>query len=76
MDSAFGIDKVGDFFHVGTGVVDPPLFPTRIARLNLYFWISEDEEDDEFPRFLILQCSLLFASICAAVNDPVSSVDK
>lgn len=68
MDSAFSIAKVGDFelvIQVGTGVVDPPLFPTRIALLNLYFWTKEDDEDDEFPLFLTLQCccSLLFASI-------------
>lgn len=75
MDSAFGTDKVGDLvlvFHVGTEVVDPPLFPTRIVRLNLYFWASEEEEEEEFPRFLILPCSLLFASIYSAVEDPMA----
>lgn len=67
VDSAFSAE-VGDFelvIQVGTGVVDPPLFPTRIALLNLYFWTKEDDEDDEFPLFLTLQCcrSLLFASM-------------
>lgn len=70
VDSAFSAE-VGDFelvIQVGTGVVDPPLFPTRIALLNLYFWTTEDDEDDEddeFPLFLTLQCcrSLLFASM-------------
>lgn len=40
--------------HMGAGVVEPPRFPIRIARLNLYFLTSEDDEDDEQLRFLIL----------------------
>ena len=61
--SGAGMAKDGDFvlvFHAGTGVLEPPppprppLFPTRIARLNLYLWANDDDEDDEQPRFLIL----------------------
>lgn len=65
-NSAHGIAKEGDLvdadFHVGTGVVDPALFPTKIARLNLYFWIKDDDEDEEQPRFLILHALLPFTS--------------
>lgn len=46
-------------FHVGTGVVDPPLFPTKMARLNLYFRTSEEDEEEEQPLFLILLIPLL-----------------
>lgn len=49
-------------FHVGTGVVDPALIPTKIARLNLYFCTKDDEEDDEPSRFRILHTLLLFPS--------------
>lgn len=84
-NSAQSLAKEGDFvvavFHVGTGVVDPAaaaLFPTKIARLNLYFWIKDDDEDDEPPLFLILQAVLLpFASISwCFCHDIVSFIIK
>lgn len=56
-NSAFSMANEGDLalvFHVGNGVLDPPRFPTRIARLNLYLRTKEDEDEDEQPRFLIL----------------------
>lgn len=44
-------------FQLGTGVLEPPRFPTRIALLSLYLRTKEDEEEDELPpRFLILHC--------------------
>uniref|UniRef100_A0A2P2J2Y3 Uncharacterized protein n=1 Tax=Rhizophora mucronata TaxID=61149 RepID=A0A2P2J2Y3_RHIMU len=50
-----GVRLVPFSLHVGRGVLDPPLFPTRTALLNLYFWMIDDDEDadDEHPRFLI-----------------------
>lgn len=63
LDKAKALDLAA-VFHVGTGVVDPAFFPTRIARLTLYFWTNEEDEDDEQPLFLILQPPLLlFASM-------------
>lgn len=45
-------------FHSGTGVVDPPFFPTKIALLNLYLLAKEDEEDEEQFLFLVLLCEI------------------
>lgn len=41
-------------FHIGTGVLDPPFFPTKIALLKRYLLTKEDEEEEEQFRFLIL----------------------
>lgn len=68
-NSAFSIANEGDLdldlalvFHVGTCVLDPPRFPTRIARLNRYLRTNEDDDDDEQPRFLILHTLPVFPS--------------
>lgn len=45
-------------FHSGTGVVDPPFFPAKIALLNLYLLAKEDEDEDEQFLFLILLCEI------------------
>lgn len=45
-----------EVFQVGTGVLEPARFPTRMARFNLYLRTKEDEDEDEQPRFLILHC--------------------
>lgn len=78
-NSTLGIAKDGDLvvavIHVGTGVVDPALFCTKIARLNLYFWINDDDEDDEQPRFLILHTLLPFPStLWCGCHDIVSYI--
>lgn len=39
---------------MGTGVLDPPFFATKMARLNRYLRAKEDEDEEEQPRFLIL----------------------
>lgn len=41
-------------FHKGTGVLDPPFFPTKMALLKRYLRTKEDEEEEEQPRFLVL----------------------
>jgi hypothetical protein len=41
-----------DIFHVGTGVLDPPRFLTRIARFSFTLCsMEEDEDDEEHPLF-------------------------
>lgn len=50
-------------FHMGTGVLDPPFFPTKMALLKRYLLTKEEEEDEEQPRFLVLLLRLLLVVV-------------
>jgi len=41
-------------FHMGTGVLEPPFFPTKMALLKRYLLTRDEEEEEEQPRFLVL----------------------